>query len=88
MTLEAFQNTQHAIADATGMAHAAVDRFLLSHRIQRDAILRVPGFHVLPTIIANSDLLAVIPARLAETFAAVTSLLSCVEKAYETKEEN
>jgi DNA-binding transcriptional LysR family regulator len=69
MTLDAFIGVRHAIADATGMAHALVDRFLEKHRIQREAALRVPGFHVLPTIIANSDLLAVIPGRLADTFA-------------------
>lgn len=69
MTLEAFVGTRHAIADATGMAHAVVDRLLAKHRIHREATLRVPGFHVLPTIIANSDLLTIIPGRLADTFA-------------------
>jgi DNA-binding transcriptional LysR family regulator len=38
------------------------------HRVQRNIVLRVPGFHVLPMIVASSDLLAVIPSRLAETF--------------------
>lgn len=70
MTLEGLKNTQHTIADATRMAHAIVDRALVMNRIRRDAALRVPGFHVLPTIVANSDLLAIVPARLAETFAA------------------
>jgi DNA-binding transcriptional LysR family regulator len=69
MTLDAFVSTRHAIADATGMAHAVVDSVLAKHSIRRDAGLRVPGFHVLPTIIANSDLLAIIPGRLADTFA-------------------
>lgn len=69
MTLEAFVGTRHAIADATGMAHVVVDRLLAKHRIHREAALRVPGMHVLPTIIANSDLLAIIPGRLADTFA-------------------
>jgi DNA-binding transcriptional LysR family regulator len=69
MTLDAFMGTRHAIADATGMAHAVVDSVLAKHGIRREAALRVPGFHVLPTIIANSDLLAIIPGRLADTFA-------------------
>jgi len=30
----------------------------------------VPGLHVLPMIVANSDLVAVIPGRLADAFAA------------------
>jgi DNA-binding transcriptional LysR family regulator len=67
MTLEAFKTSEHAMADATGMAHAVIDRFLKKNRVQRNVALRVPGFHVLPTIIANSDLVAVIPSRLAET---------------------
>jgi DNA-binding transcriptional LysR family regulator len=68
MTLEAFKGSAHAMADATGMAHAVIDRFLAKHDVQRNIALRVPGFHVLPVIIANSDLLAVIPGRLAEAF--------------------
>src|SRR5262249_34672841 len=60
--------SEHAMADATGMAHAVIDRFLAKQRVQRNVALRVPGFHVLPMIIANSDLLAVIPSRLAQAF--------------------
>jgi DNA-binding transcriptional LysR family regulator len=68
MTLEAFKTCEHAMADATGMAHAVIDRFLARHGIQRNIALRVPGFLVLPMVIASSDLLAVIPSRLAEAF--------------------
>jgi DNA-binding transcriptional LysR family regulator len=68
MTLEAFKSSEHAMADATGMAHAVIDRFLAKHRVQRNVVLRLPGFHVPPMIIANSDLLAVISSRLAEAF--------------------
>jgi len=70
MTLEAFKASDQAMADATGLAHAAIDRFLSRHGIERNIVLRLPGFHVLPTIIASSDLLAVVPGRLAQTFAA------------------
>jgi molybdate transport repressor ModE-like protein len=70
ITLEALKNVRHAIADATGMAHGFVDQCLAKHRITRRDGLRVPGFHVLPLIIANSDLLAFIPARLAASVAA------------------
>src|SRR5262245_57234435 len=68
MSLEAFKTSEHAMADATGMAHAVIDRFLAKQRVQRNVALRVSGFHVLPMIIANSDLLAVIPNRLAQAF--------------------
>jgi molybdate transport repressor ModE-like protein len=70
MTLEAFRDVQHAVADGTGMAPEFVDECLAKHRIYRRATLRVPGFQVLPLIIANSDLLAFVPARLAASVAA------------------
>jgi len=69
MTLDAFKSVEHAVADATGMAHAVIDRYLARHRLKRNVTLRVPGLHVLPMIVANSDLLAVVPSRLAEVFA-------------------
>src|SRR5262249_1044122 len=70
MTLEAFKNADHAMADSTGMAHAIIDRFLARHQIRRNTTLRVPGFYVLPMIVANSDLVAIIPSRLAQAFVA------------------
>jgi DNA-binding transcriptional LysR family regulator len=74
ITLDAFRNAEHAIADATGMAHAIIDRFLARHRIKRNPTLRVPGLHVLPMLVASSDLIAVVPSRLAEVFAPRVSI--------------
>lgn len=69
MTLEAFKSAEHAVADLTGMAHAVVDIHLAKYRVRRNVTLRVPGLHVLPMIVANSDLVAIVPRRLAEVFA-------------------
>jgi DNA-binding transcriptional LysR family regulator len=69
MTLDGFKSTEHAVADATGMAHAIIDRLLARHRVKRNVSLRVPGLHVLPMIVASSDHLAVVPKRLADAFA-------------------
>jgi DNA-binding transcriptional LysR family regulator len=69
MTLEAFREARHAIADSTGMAHALIDDHLARHRVSRRDGLRVPGFHVLPLIIASTDLVAIIPGRLADAVA-------------------
>jgi DNA-binding transcriptional LysR family regulator len=68
MSVEAFEKVEHAMADATGMAHAVVDRSLEKHKISRTIALRVPGFQMLPAIVANSDLAAIIPGRLADTY--------------------
>jgi DNA-binding transcriptional LysR family regulator len=62
------------IADPTGMAHTMIDRILARHRIRRRDTVRVPSFHVLPMIIANSELLAVVPSRLATAFSRVATI--------------
>jgi len=70
MSLEAFVEAQHAIADSTGTAHAIIiEQVLARYRIHRKDAVRVPGFHVLPMVVANSDLLAVVPNQLAKAFA-------------------
>jgi DNA-binding transcriptional LysR family regulator len=69
MTLEAFQNAEHASAHSTGMAHANIDHLLAAHQVRRKITLSIPGFHVLPMIIPNSDLVAIVPEMLAEAYA-------------------
>lgn len=69
MTVEAFQNAEHAVAHSTGMAHANIDQLLARHQVQRKVALSVPGFHVLPMLIPNSDLVAIVPGMLAEAYA-------------------
>jgi len=69
MTLEAFQNAEHAAAHSTGMAHANIDQLLARYQVRRNVTLGVPGFHVLPMVIPNSDLVAVVPGMLAEAYA-------------------
>jgi len=74
MSLEAFRRTPRAMADATGMSHAVMEHQLARHGIRGTPRLRVPQFMVLPLVIARSDLLVVMPTRLAETFAALVPL--------------
>jgi DNA-binding transcriptional LysR family regulator len=69
MTVEAFQNAEHAIAHSTGMAHANIDQLLAKYQVRRKVALSVPGFHVLPMLITNSDLVAIVPGMLAEAYA-------------------
>ncbi len=74
MTLEAFLEVKQAVADSTGMAHTMIDRLLAEYHIRRKDAVRVPQFHVLPMIIANSELLAVVPSRLARAFSRIASI--------------
>jgi len=74
MTLKAFQSVPHAITDSTGMAHELLDRKFAREGIKRPVKLYVPQFIVLPLLTAKSDLLVVMPGRLAEIFATLLPL--------------
>ena len=89
MNLKAFQSVPHALAESTGMAHELLDRRLARQGVRRRVKLYVPQFIVLPLVVANSDLLVVMPGRLAENFAKLLPLkvmpLPMVVSAYEIK---
>jgi DNA-binding transcriptional LysR family regulator len=74
MSAEAFAKSPRALADASGMAHAVVDEELKKHGLTATPRLTVPQFMVLPLVIANSDLMVIMPSRLAKTFAQLVSI--------------
>jgi DNA-binding transcriptional LysR family regulator len=69
MTPQAFRRAPHAVADASGYVHEVLDRWLAKQKMRRQVKLRVPHFLVLPLVIANSDLLAIVSNRVANKFA-------------------
>lgn len=69
MSAEAFARAPRALADASGMAHAVMEAELRKHGFGGTTRLIVPQFMVLPLVIANSDLLVIMPSRLAKAFA-------------------
>src|SRR5215471_6532961 len=48
MTLDAFKSSEHAMADATGMAHAVIDRFLASTAFSATSRCACPDFMCSP----------------------------------------
>jgi DNA-binding transcriptional LysR family regulator len=74
MTAEGFAASPRALADASGMAHAVVEGELRKQRLDTVPRLTVPQFMVLPLVIANSDLLVIMPGRLAKAFAQLVSI--------------
>lgn len=74
MTLEAFNTVPHALADSSGMAHHVLDSVLTRQRLSRRVRLLVPQFMVLPLVIASSDLMVIMPSRLADQFAQLVPL--------------
>jgi DNA-binding transcriptional LysR family regulator len=70
MTMDAFLDVPHAIADSTGSAHhAALDLAIERKKIKRNVKLVVPEFAALPMLVTDSDLLVIVPQRLASLFA-------------------
>ena len=74
MTAEGFAKSPRALADASGMAHAVVEEELRKQGLVASPRLTVPQFMVLPLVIANSDLLVIMPSRLAKAFAQLVSI--------------
>jgi DNA-binding transcriptional LysR family regulator len=74
MSTEAFACSQRAIADASGMGHAVVEEELARQGFTTVPSLTVPQFMVMPLVIASSDLLVIMPSRLAEAFAQLISI--------------
>lgn len=69
MSVEAFAAAPRALADASGMAHAEMEAELRKQGFGDTTRLVVPQFMVLPLVIASSDLLVIMPSRLAKAFA-------------------
>ena len=74
MTAEAFAAAPRALADASGMAHAVIEAELKQHGFGGTERLIVPQFMVLPLVIAGSDLLVIMPSRLAKAFSELVSI--------------
>jgi DNA-binding transcriptional LysR family regulator len=74
MSLEAFKQARHAIADSSGMAHWMVDQQLALHGVVRRIGLISPEFMTLPFVIQDTDLVVTLPGRLADRFARLLQL--------------
>lgn len=70
LTVEQFAQTRHLMVDSPSSGHALVERLLASHGITRRIVARIPQFTVLPQLLADSDLLVILPLRVARLFAA------------------
>jgi DNA-binding transcriptional LysR family regulator len=74
MSVEAFSASPRALADASGMAHAVMEEELRKQGLDGTTRLTVPQFMVLPLVIASSDLLVIMPSRLAKAFSMLASI--------------
>ncbi|WP_432698216.1 LysR family transcriptional regulator [Marinobacterium sp. YM272] len=68
LSLEAFEAAQH-IQVSRSLGHGFVDEVILEKSIRREVRLSVPHFSSLPSVLASSELLAIVPSYIAQHYA-------------------
>lgn len=74
MSVNGFESVQHVLADSTGMSHETLEKTLSHLGLRRQVQLRVPEFMVLPFVVQESDLLCIMPSRLANQLSKLVPL--------------
>jgi DNA-binding transcriptional LysR family regulator len=69
LTVEQFQRESHVAVTTSGTGHSVVEEALETKHIRREVGLRVHSFIGLGPILANTDLLAILPEQLGAFFA-------------------
>jgi len=64
----------HVTVTSSGTGHAIVDSVLAQKKVERRIVATVPSFLALGSIVANTELLAIVPRILASTLAAKEKL--------------
>ncbi|MBL8482318.1 MAG: LysR family transcriptional regulator [Rhodocyclaceae bacterium] len=67
---EAFLAEGHIIVTTSGTGHYIVDKLMAQHGYNRRVVLKVPSFLGVARIVAQTELLVIVPRRLGETLAA------------------
>lgn len=65
----AFSAEGHIVVTASGTGHAIVDKVLAKHRVARRVVLRVPSFLGVARIVAQTELLVIVPRLLGDAVA-------------------
>lgn len=66
LSLERFCALSHALITVTGTGLGVVDQMLLQRGLSRRVALRLPHFLAAPVVVAQTDLVLTLPARVAE----------------------
>ena len=78
LTIKQFLELEHALVEASG-GNILVDHVLGHKRLHRRVVLYTTGYSALPSLIANSDLVAIIPLSLGTHFVASTPNLKLMK---------
>ncbi|HEX4278876.1 MAG TPA: LysR family transcriptional regulator [Bryobacteraceae bacterium] len=82
LTLHQFEAESHVAVTTSGTGHSIVEETIEARKIRREVGLRVPSFIGLGPIVANTDLLAILPEQLG-TFFAQAGQIRLVEVPFE-----
>jgi len=82
LTVEQFEAESHVAVTTSGTGHSIVEETIETKRIRREVGLRVPSFIGLGPILANTDLIAILPEQLG-TFFAQAGRIKLVEVPFE-----
>lgn len=66
LSLEALRREEHVLVRSSGTGHAIVDKVLAREGIQRRVVLQLPSFLGVARIVAQTELLAIVPYRFGE----------------------
>lgn len=76
LDLAAFSGGRHVMVTSPSSGHALVEGVLAQKGIQRNVVALVPQFSILPGVLQNSDLLVILPERIAREFSTYRRLVS------------
>jgi DNA-binding transcriptional LysR family regulator len=69
LTVENLRQEGHVRVRTSGTGHAIVDKFLARAEIERNVVLNLPSFLGVASIVAQTELLAIVPLRYASVMA-------------------
>jgi DNA-binding transcriptional LysR family regulator len=69
LSRRAFSTEGHIVISASGTGHSIVDKVLAQHKVERRAVLRVASFLGVARIVAQTELLVIVPRLLGNTLA-------------------
>lgn len=69
MDLAQFASARHVMVTSPRSGHSMVEEALALHGVKRNIVARIPQFTVLPQLLSQSDLLVLLPSRVAHLYA-------------------
>ena len=69
LSRRAFSAEEHIVVTALGTGHSIVDKVLAKHKVERRVVLRVPSFLGVARIVAQTELLVIVPKLLGHAVA-------------------